>query len=45
MQMMLTVDSFDGSLDARVKNGNVDLLISQHESVYINVASGLSLLL
>jgi len=38
--MMLMLDSLDGSLDAQVNNGNVNLLISQHESVNIRVKSG-----
>ena len=41
--MMLVTDSLDGSLDAYVNNGNVDLLICQHESVNIAVKSGLLL--
>jgi len=39
--MILMLDSLDGSLDAQVNNGNVNLLISQHESVNIRVKSGL----
>lgn len=38
--MILIVDSLDGSLDACVNNGNVNLLICQHESVKISVKSG-----
>jgi len=40
---MLMLESLDGSLDARVNHGNVNLLISQHESVSISVKSGLFL--
>ena len=42
---MLMLDSLDGSLDARVNNGNVNLLISQHQSVNIRVKSGVFALL
>ena len=44
MPLILTVASLDGSLDACVNNGNVSLLICEHESVNIKVKSGLYLL-
>jgi len=37
---MLIVGSLDGSLDACVNSGNVNVLICQHKSVIISVKSG-----